>query len=572
MISLVDDVGKRHFQNPPIQEPCPPEAAHTFTMESFALRLDTPDRLGAPPPSLPGLFNGEPTPNALPRGTLLRGKFRLKDVLGVGGFGIVYLAHDEYDDVDVAVKEYMPSALAGRSHLSSRVSLTSQSNADTFAIGLRSFRNEARLLARFRNERLPLLKVYESFEANNTAYMVMPVLRGRSAQQMRLQVGRPFSERRLRKLISALLPALERLHAENVLHRDISPDNIQIDETGEPILLDLGAARHVIADRTQSITTILKPGYAPIEQYGESTRMKQGPWTDLYALGATLHFMIHGKAPSAATARFFDPGTPLCAQPLPGYSTPFLHTIDWMLAPKPEDRPQSVAQLRSALETDVQRAVTLYPAQRPAKQAPPRHARWAAWSCAAVMLAALTACAWWWPRKATAPPMAQRPVVEQSVALMALPAPGPAAAMLSPQPQQPTQPQAPPQPPPQSTSPEVGSAAPAPADPPAAARPSAAKIRPAPGIKAPQAKAIVSAPLPLAPADLPAPPAAPPIAAPVAPAIEAAPAVAAPPRLASPAGRCSGKEGLALKFCVALVCGLPELHEHRECITVRARG
>ena len=128
-------------------------------MHPIALRLAGLNRVGAPSPSpAPARFDDEPLPNALPRGTLLRAKFRLKDVLGAGGFGIVYLAHDEYDDVDVAIKEYMPSALAGRSSLSSQVSLTSESNADTFAIGLKSFRNEARLLARFRNERLPLLK------------------------------------------------------------------------------------------------------------------------------------------------------------------------------------------------------------------------------------------------------------------------------------------------------------------------------------------------------------------------------------------------------------------------------
>ena len=287
-------------------------------------------------------------PSALPRGTLLNDKFRVQRVIGVGGFGIVYLAHDEMSDVDVAIKEYMPASLAGRTK-TMHVSLSSQSNAETFALGLKSFWNEARLLAKFRDEHLPLLKVYDAFQANGTAYMVMPVLRGRTAHQIRRDMAKPPSERWLRNLLTDLLPALERLHAENVYHRDIAPDNIQIDTNGKPVLMDLGAARHVISNRTQSITAILKPGYAPIEQYGESEKLRQGPWTDIYALGATLHFLLLNKSPASATARIFDTGTPLVAHDLPDCSPAFLRVIDWMLEPKPEARPQSVEQLRTAL-------------------------------------------------------------------------------------------------------------------------------------------------------------------------------------------------------------------------------
>ncbi len=287
-------------------------------------------------------------PSALPRGTLLNDKFRVQRVIGVGGFGIVYLAHDEMSDVDVAIKEYMPASLAGRTK-TMHVSLSSQSNAETFALGLKSFWNEARLLAKFRDEHLPLLKVYDAFQANGTAYMVMPVLRGRTAHQLRREMTKPPTERWLRTLLTDLLPALDRLHAENVYHRDIAPDNIQIDINGKPVLMDLGAARHVISNRTQSITAILKPGYAPIEQYGESEKLRQGPWTDIYALGATLHFLLLNKSPASATARIFDTGTPLVAHDLPGCSPAFLRVIDWMLEPRPEARPQSVEQLRTAL-------------------------------------------------------------------------------------------------------------------------------------------------------------------------------------------------------------------------------
>ncbi len=300
-------------------------------------------------PPIDPLAEEHDPPHALPRGTLLNDKFRLQRVIGVGGFGIVYLAHDEMSDVKVAIKEYMPTSLAGRTK-TMQVSLTSQSNAETFALGLKSFWNEARLLARFRDEQLPLLKVYDAFQANGTAYMVMPVLRGRTAYQVRREMPKPPSERWLRTLLTDLLPALERLHAENVFHRDIAPDNIQIDIHAKPVLMDLGAARHVISNRTQSITAILKPGYAPIEQYGENEKLRQGPWTDIYALGATLHFLLLNKAPSSATSRMFDAGEPLVTQDLPGCSQAFLRVVDWMLAVRPEDRPQNVAQLRAALE------------------------------------------------------------------------------------------------------------------------------------------------------------------------------------------------------------------------------
>jgi hypothetical protein len=154
----------------------------------------------------------------------------------------------------------------------------------------------------------------------------------------------------MRALLDPLLGAIERLHAEGVFHRDIAPDNIQIEPDGRPVLLDFGAARRVISDKTQSLTAILKPAYAPIEQYAEAGSVKQGPWTDLYALGATMHYVLLGRPPLPATARaVHDDLPPLSAQQLPGCSAEFLNVIDWMLAPRPADRPQSVAAVRDVL-------------------------------------------------------------------------------------------------------------------------------------------------------------------------------------------------------------------------------
>ena len=292
-----------------------------------------------------------PTPrvhdaNALPVGTRL-GEFELLGLLGVGGFGIVYLAFDHALEREVAVKEYMPASLAGRTE-TMHVSLRSQSDAETFALGLRSFVNEARLLARF--DHPSLLKVLRFWEANGTAYMAMPVMRGRTLKELRTDLGRAPEESTLRSMLDALLGALERLHGEGVYHRDIAPDNIQVEPDGKPVLLDFGAARRVLSDKTQTLTAILKPAYAPIEQYAETGSVKQGPWTDFYALGATLHYVLLGRPPSPATARaVFDESPALAGQGLPGYSIAFLQMVDWMLAPRPNDRPQSVAELRQVL-------------------------------------------------------------------------------------------------------------------------------------------------------------------------------------------------------------------------------
>ena len=141
------------------------------------------------------------------------------------------------------------------------------------------------------------------------------------------------------------------LHAEGVLHRDIAPDNILMPAGGgDPILLDFGAARQAISDRTQTLTAILKPSYAPIEQYAEATALRQGPWTDLYALGAVAHYVLTGRPPPPSTARAVaDDYLPLAGQALPGLSRPFLAAIDAALAVRPQDRPQSAGDFRAAL-------------------------------------------------------------------------------------------------------------------------------------------------------------------------------------------------------------------------------
>ena len=275
-------------------------------------------------------------------------EFEIREVLGAGGFGIVYRAWDAALQRDVALKEYMPVSLAGRS-AGERVTLRSRSNEEDFALGLQSFVNEARLLARF--DQPALVKVFRFWEANGTAYMAMPLYKGRTLRELRKDtVPRVLDDAWLRALIEPLLDALQVMHDAAVYHRDIAPDNILWCDDDRPVLLDFGAARLVLADRTQTVTAILKPQFAPIEQYAETQAMRQGPWTDLFALASTCYFMLTGRAPLPATARVIDDELePLAQIAPPGCSPRLLRVLDWAMAVRPQDRPQSVAQFREAL-------------------------------------------------------------------------------------------------------------------------------------------------------------------------------------------------------------------------------
>ncbi|SFU99280.1 serine/threonine-protein kinase [Pseudoduganella namucuonensis] len=284
--------------------------------------------------------------NALPPGTRL-GEFELAGVIGAGGFGIVYRAYDHSLQRHVAIKEYMPASLAARPGRS-RVEVKSARHAETFHAGMRSFINEARLLARF--DHPALLKVYRFWEDHGTAYMAMPCYQGRTLTQTLREMGGAPGEAWLRAMLAPLLDALETMHAEDCLHRDIAPDNILMLANGQPLLLDFGAARRAIAGMAQNFTVILKPGYAPVEQYAETGAMPQGPWTDIYALGAVLHFAITGRPPAPSVARMVADAQPALAGVAAGrYSDAFLAGIDRALAVRPEHRPQSIAALRDVI-------------------------------------------------------------------------------------------------------------------------------------------------------------------------------------------------------------------------------
>ena len=291
----------------------------------------------------------QPDSPTLPIGVNIA-EFEITGIIGIGGFGIVYLAHDHSLGRDVALKEYMPSSLASRTD-GITVSAKSQQCAETFSVGLRSFINEARLLARF--DHPSLVKVYRFWEDNGTAYMVMPYYDGMTLKETLQKMASPPSEAWLKMLLIPLMEALQHIHRESCFHRDIAPDNILLLKNGQPVLLDFGAARLVIGDMDKNLTVILKPGFAPVEQYADIPGLHQGAWTDIYALAAVVHYAITGKQPPVSIGRIVnDTAIPLAEAAALRYSDVFLRGLDRALAVRPEHRPQSIAELRQLLVLD----------------------------------------------------------------------------------------------------------------------------------------------------------------------------------------------------------------------------
>lgn len=292
--------------------------------------------------------------DALAGGTRL-GEFEILGLIGVGGFGMVYRAYDHSLHRDVAIKEYMPTALAGRTGNVLNISVRNSNDQETYQKGLRSFVDEARMLAKF--EHPSLVRVFQFWEANDTAYMVMPLYRGVTLKQARQCMRLPPTEAWLRKVLWSILGALRVLHRGKALHRDVSPDNIFLQDAGPPVLLDLGAARFAIGDNTRQHTAILKVNYAPIEQYADAHGLPQGPWTDLYALAAVVHGLLCNEAPTPSTVRVVHDDMPafgkvtktVAAEFGQSYSEQFANGIAWALQIQPQDRPQSVREFARAL-------------------------------------------------------------------------------------------------------------------------------------------------------------------------------------------------------------------------------
>ena len=389
------------------------------------------------------------------------GEFVVVRVIGEGGFGIVYEALDRSLQRHVAIKEFMPSALASRCS-DGTVTVKAERHRTMFDTALRSFINEAQLLAHF--DHPALVKVHRFWEANGTAYMVMPLYEGRTLLDTLRQAPAAPSEQLLLALLGPLTEALLVLHGEHCYHRDIAPDNILLlAGSGAPLLLDFGAARRVIGDMTHDLTVILKPGYAPIEQYAETPTMKQGPWTDVHALAAVVYFAMFGRTPPPAVSRLVDDRFEPASQLGGGrYSAQLLDAVDGALAVQPAARTQTVEHFRAQLgfshrtvqpesgwsqfadsaiggatSSDSTLVMPALAATRAAAPPPVDHARRGLWvaGLGSLVVAAVGGGIWWaWDRTPAPMPVPPSPAPAPVPAPALVPALVPASAPVSPVP------------------------------------------------------------------------------------------------------------------------------------------
>ena len=279
----------------------------------------------------------------LPNGYLLQ-NYRIASVLSCGGFSIVYLAYDE-NDQPVAIKEYLPSQLALRKEGDALPSI-SDDNLATFRYGMKCFFEEGRSLARLSHPNV--VRVLNFFRANETVYMVMRYERGRTLQE-HIQARRgSIKENFIRHVFALLLNGLREVHSNKLLHLDIKPANIYIRNDGSPVLIDFGAARQTLAEEGLKLNPMYTPGFAPPEQY--RNRELLGPWSDVYAIGASMFACLAGVAPQAADQRLEKDRYVSATKTWPGkYSRHLLETIDWCLELDHLNRPQSVFALQKVL-------------------------------------------------------------------------------------------------------------------------------------------------------------------------------------------------------------------------------
>ncbi|MBX2805327.1 MAG: serine/threonine protein kinase [Hyphomicrobiales bacterium] len=288
---------------------------------------------------------------ALPTGTLLQ-DFQIQETLGQGGFGITYRAINTALDQQVAIKEYMPGALAIRDGNTFAVHPNGTDSEDIFNWGLKRFLDEARILARLTHPNIVRVIYYMSL--NETGYMVMDFLRGQTLGHWLYERGGTLPQRDILEILDPLTDALALVHDNGLAHRDIKPDNIFMHEGKTPVLIDFGAARNVFSGHSQTVATIVTAGYSPNEQYSGVTG--QGPWTDIYALGGVVYRMVTGAAPPDAPSRIShemegapDPCESLINIADTSLDADFLHAIDWALRLRPNERPQNVREWRDAL-------------------------------------------------------------------------------------------------------------------------------------------------------------------------------------------------------------------------------
>ena len=283
-----------------------------------------------------------------PNTTLQGGKYRIERVLGQGGFGNTYLAVNTVFDDHVAIKEFFMQGLNDRDEASGSITIGIESNKTQFEEQREKFKKEARRLWKLKNEHI--VKVHDLFEENGTAYYVMDYIDGKSLAEKMKKTGQPFSEAEVINILSQILEALKEVHQNEIWHLDLKPGNIMIDKSGNAYLIDFGASKQIRANGSMTTSTALcyTPGYAPNEQIGQMYD-RFGPWTDIYALGATIYNLLTNKKPPMAIDieedeedAFEFPTT---------VSDEMRKLVVWMMQPKRKARPQNVDEMISKMST-----------------------------------------------------------------------------------------------------------------------------------------------------------------------------------------------------------------------------
>lgn len=309
------------------------------------------------------------SPFYLPVQTILRGKYLLGRVLGQGGFGVTYLGWDLDLGIKLAIKEYLPREFAGRSTGDMTITPYSGEARNYFAKGLEKFLDEAKTLARLEGHP-NIVSVRDFFRENGTAYLVMNYLEGMTLKDYLNRRGTALDFASAFQILSPVMEGLKQVHAYGILHRDISPDNIFITDTGIVKILDFGAARQALGEQSKSLSVILKPGYAPEEQYRSKGR--QGPWTDVYAVAATMYLMLCGKTPPEPLDRMS--GEPIYTPAQLGVVISPAGEAALMkgLAVKAEHRFQTIAEFQQALYAGLTQTVApvSYPVPQPVQVEP----------------------------------------------------------------------------------------------------------------------------------------------------------------------------------------------------------
>lgn len=280
-------------------------------------------------------------PDALPPGYRFD-ELEIQDVIQTSHTEILYQALDRELERPVIIKEYMPRALSLRGE-DMHLVLRSKQDSAAFAAGLNAFLQQARQLARFTHPNLML--VLRFWQHNDTAYILTPRYDGVTLAELHQQQPEVINEAWILQRLPMLCSALATLHHAGELHCNISLKSIQIEESGQPLLLDVAVTHATPGDLSETSKLLLHPGFTSLEQYADASENLLGPWTDIYALGAVLYTLITGSPPPASVARSIQDGcTPLAEDPPPGYSPALLLAVDRALALKPEDRPQSIAE------------------------------------------------------------------------------------------------------------------------------------------------------------------------------------------------------------------------------------